>query len=126
MHRPASPEVYLAMPLDETIRRIEKKLERIDAEIKELRAQMQENTNPQNGRLLALPDHLRKTAIGLAKIGQGTAGDVSRHTSRARAVESGYLNQLERQGLVRSFREGRRKIFSLEEHLRDRLSEVGR
>lgn len=49
MHHTSSPEVYLAMPLDETIRRIEKKLEHIEAEIKELRAQMQENTKPQNG-----------------------------------------------------------------------------
>jgi hypothetical protein len=107
------------MSLEETLRRIERKLERIAAEINDLKAQMLEGMKTDDRRLVSLPDHLRKTAIGLGRVGQGTADDVSRYTSRARAVESGYLNQLERQGFVRSRRVGRRKIFSLQENGRE-------
>ena len=110
------------MSLEETLRRIEKKLEKIEAEINKMRHQMFEGIKVNEKPLLSLPDHLRKTAIGLIKVGQGTASDVSRITNRARAVESGYLNQLEREGLVKSFRKGRRKIFSLEENLREKIS----
>ncbi len=109
------------MTLEETMRRIERKLEKIEADINEMKSQMLESTKPAGRPLFSLPDHLRKTAIGLMEIRQGSASDVSKSTGRARAVESGYLNQLERQGLVRSFRDGRRKIFSLQENLRDRI-----
>jgi len=56
--------------------------------------------------------------MGLMKIGHGTASEVSKYTGRVRAVESGYLNQLERQGIVHSFRRSRRKIFSIESEFR--------
>ena len=79
---------------------------------------MLENTTTPSQLLIDLPDHLRRTTMGLIKIGRGTASDVSKYTGRARAVESGYLNQLERQGFVRSFRKSRRKIFSIESELR--------
>jgi DNA-binding transcriptional ArsR family regulator len=112
------------MTLEETMRRIERKLEKIEADINEMKSQLLESTKPNGRPLFALPDHLRKTVVGLLKAGQGTASDVSKLTGRARAVESGYLNQLERQGFVRSFRDGRRKIFSLHENLSDRISEI--
>ncbi len=44
--------------------------------------------------LLSLPDHLRKTAVSLCKLEKATADEISKQTKRARAVESGYLNQL--------------------------------
>ena len=44
--------------------------------------------------LLSLPDHLRKTAVSLCKLEKATADEVAEQTKRARAVESGYLNQL--------------------------------
>ena len=113
-------KVHLIMSLDETLRRIERQLERMEAEIQELKSQMLEETKAEDRRLVALPDHLRKTALGLLKVGQGTADDVSRYTHRARAVESGYLNQLERQGLVQSRRIGRRKVFSLHGKLKEK------
>ena len=102
------------MSLEETLKRIEKKLETIEIEIKQIRQHMLENTTTPSQLLIDLPDHLHRTAMGLTKIGRGTASDVSKYTGRARAVESGYLNQLERQGFVRSFRKSRRKIFSIE------------
>lgn len=119
----SSVKVNMNMSLEETLRRIEKKLAKIEAEIKEMRHRMLEGMKVNERPLISLPDHLRKTVMGLLKAGQGTASDVSRYTDRARAVESGYLNQLEREGFVRSFRDGRRKVFLLEEGLRDKLSQ---
>ncbi|MDH5450941.1 MAG: transcriptional regulator [Candidatus Bathyarchaeota archaeon] len=64
--------------------------------------------------LLSLPDHLRKTAVTLCKIGQATADEVSGQTKRARAVESGYLNQLVLMGYVKKERRGRKAYFYVE------------
>jgi response regulator of citrate/malate metabolism len=61
--------------------------------------------------LLSLPDHLRKTAITLCKIGHATAAEVAQKTGRARAVESGYLNQLVLMGYLKKRREGRKAYF---------------
>ena len=102
------------MSVEETLKRIEKKLEKIETELKEISKQILEPNLSDPKSLIELPDHLRKTAIGLMRIGQGTASDVSRRTGRARAVESGYLNQLERQGYVTSFRKSRQKFFSID------------
>ena len=112
-------KVHIAMNLEETLRRIERKLEKIEVEINEMRRQMLDNIVVDKNRLISLPDHLRKTVIGVMKVGQGTASDICRYTNRARAVESNYLNQLERQGFLKSFRKGRRKIFLLEKSFRE-------
>ncbi len=110
------------MDLAETLRRIEEKLEKIEAELNEMRHQLVETIMVNEKKLVSLPDHLRKTAVGLMKAGQGSANDVCKYTNRARAVESSYLNQLEREGLVKSFRRGRQKIFQLEEDLAEKLA----
>ncbi len=105
------------MSVEETLKRIEKKLGKIETELEEIRKQLLEPDLVNTKSLVELPDHLRKTAVGLMRIGQGTASDVSRRTGRARAVESGYLNQLERQGYVTSFRRSRQKFFSIDSEL---------
>ena len=64
--------------------------------------------------LLSLPDHLRKSAIALSTLGEGTATDLSRETGRVRAVESDYLNQLVSMGLIKKKRKGRNVYFYLE------------
>jgi len=64
--------------------------------------------------LLSLPDHLRKTAVTLCKLGQATADEVAEQTKRARAVESGYLNQLMLMGYVKKERRGRKAYFYVE------------
>jgi predicted transcriptional regulator len=64
--------------------------------------------------LLSLPDHLRKTAITLCKIGEATADQVAEQTKRARAVESGYLNQLVIMGYLKKERRGRKAYFYVE------------
>jgi len=63
--------------------------------------------------LLTLPDHLRKTATVTSKLGRATADEISDDTSRARAVESGYLNQLVRMGYLKKERDGRKVLFSV-------------
>ena len=64
--------------------------------------------------LLSLPDHLRKTAVTLCKIGEATADEVAEQTKRARAVESGYLNQLVIMGYMKKERRGRKAYFYVE------------
>ncbi len=63
--------------------------------------------------LLSLPDHLRKTATVTSKLGRATADEIAEATKRARAVESGYLNQLVRMGYLKKERSGRRVLFSV-------------
>ena len=64
--------------------------------------------------LLSLPDHLRKSALALSSLGEGTATDLSKETSRVRAVESDYLNQLVSMGLIKKKRKGRDVYFYIE------------
>ena len=64
--------------------------------------------------LLSLPDHLRKSALGLATLGEATATDLSKETGRVRAVESDYLNQLVSMGLIKKKRKGRDVYFYVE------------
>jgi len=64
--------------------------------------------------LLSLPDHLRKTAVSLCKLEKATADEVSKQTKRARAVESGYLNQLVIMGYLKKERQGRRAYFYID------------
>jgi len=64
--------------------------------------------------LLSLPDHLRKTAVTLCKLDNATADQVAEQTKRARAVESGYLNQLVLMGYVKKERRGRKAYFYVE------------
>ena len=64
--------------------------------------------------LLSLPDHLRKTAVTLCKLEKATADQVAEQTKRARAVESGYLNQLVIMGYMKKERDGRKAYFSVD------------
>jgi hypothetical protein len=64
--------------------------------------------------LLSLPDHLRKTAVTICKVGHATAEEVAEQTKRARAVESGYLNQLVLMGYLKKERKGRKAYFYVE------------
>lgn len=67
------------------------------------------------GILLRLPDHLRKTMLALAKLIEGRADEVAQITGRARAIESGYLNQLMRLGYIRKIRRKHQIYFALSE-----------
>jgi len=61
--------------------------------------------------LLSMPDHLRKTAMTICRCGRATAEDVAQQTTRARAVESSYLNQLVIMGYLKKERKGRKAYF---------------
>jgi ArsR family transcriptional regulator, lead/cadmium/zinc/bismuth-responsive transcriptional repressor len=64
--------------------------------------------------LLSMPDHLRKTAMTVCRCGRATADEVSQQTTRARAVESAYLNQLVLMGYLKKERKGRKAYFYAE------------
>jgi hypothetical protein len=61
--------------------------------------------------LLSMPDHLRKTAMTVCRSGRATADEISQQTTRARAVESSYLNQLVLMGYLKKERKGRKAYF---------------
>ena len=89
--------------MNETLEKILRLLtEKGDAELKPLDAMT----------LVSLPDHLRQTVMVMLRVGEATAGEVAEKTGRARAVESGYLNQLVRMGLLGKGRRGRMVYFS--------------
>ncbi len=64
--------------------------------------------------LLSMPDHLRKTAMTLCRMGRATADEISTQTKRARAVESAYLNQLVIMKYLKKERTGRKAYFYVE------------
>ena len=64
--------------------------------------------------LLSMPDHLRKTAMSICRCGRATAEEIAEQTSRARAVESAYLNQLVMMGYLKKERKGRKAYFFIE------------
>ena len=68
--------------------------------------------------LLSLPDHLRKTAMTVCRLGRATADEVAEQTHRARAVESAYLNQLVIMGYLKKERKGRKAYFFVERESR--------
>jgi ArsR family transcriptional regulator, lead/cadmium/zinc/bismuth-responsive transcriptional repressor len=61
--------------------------------------------------LLSMPDHLRKTAMAICRCSKATAEEIAQQTSRARAVESAYLNQLVIMGYLKKVRNGRKAYF---------------
>ncbi len=61
--------------------------------------------------LLSMPDHLRKTAMAVCRLGRATADEIAQQTHRARAVESAYLNQLVIMGHLKKERKGRKAYF---------------
>jgi hypothetical protein len=61
--------------------------------------------------LLSMPDHLRKTAMTICRCGKATADETAEQTTRARAVESAYLNQLVMMGYLKKERKGRKAYF---------------
>jgi DNA-binding transcriptional ArsR family regulator len=65
-------------------------------------------------RILEFPKHLQVSILTLLKLGHSTASDVAALTGKARANESGYLNQLVVMHIVRRERRGRKVFFSVD------------
>jgi len=64
--------------------------------------------------LLSMPDHLRKTAMTICRCSRATAEEIAAQTTRARAVESAYLNQLVIMGYLKKERKGRKAYFFID------------
>jgi len=75
--------------------------------------------------LLSIPDHLRKTLLVTQLLGLVSASDVANRTGRARAVESGYLNQLRTIGLVKKERHSRTAYFRPQSQLKPKEVKKG-
>ncbi len=73
--------------------------------------QMLQDTSLDVMTLLNMPDHLRKTAMTICRNGRATAEEISEQTTRARAVESAYLNQLVIMGYLKKERKGQKGIL---------------
>ena len=104
------------------LEKIRENLEKLNQKI-EVMIELQKHGKPSNKpladvtapldvmTLLSMPDHLRKTAITVCRLGRATAEEVAQQTKRARAVESGYLNQLVLMGYLKKERQGRKAYF---------------
>ena len=103
------------------LEKIRENLERLNEKIEvmiELQKHEHKDTQPQFQdapldvmTLLSMPDHLRKTAMTVCRSGRATANEIANQTARARAVESGYLNQLVLMGYLKKERIGRKAYF---------------
>jgi ArsR family transcriptional regulator, lead/cadmium/zinc/bismuth-responsive transcriptional repressor len=103
------------------LEKIKENLERLNEKI-EVMIEIQRNGNKKETTmvsdasldvmtLLNMPDHLRKTAMTICRNGRATAEEISDQTTRARAVESAYLNQLVIMGYLKKERKGRKAYF---------------
>ena len=110
------------------LEKIEESLERLNDKM-EVMIELQKNTAGTNPKvsapmlpdasldvmtLLSMPDHLRKTAMTICRAGKATAEEISDQTTRARAVESAYLNQLVIMGYIKKERKGRKAYFFID------------
>jgi ArsR family transcriptional regulator, lead/cadmium/zinc/bismuth-responsive transcriptional repressor len=110
------------------LEKIEESLEKLNDKM-EIMIEIQKNGNGNNNQkgvlslpdasldvmtLLSMPDHLRKTAMTICRCTRATAEEISKQTTRARAVESAYLNQLVIMGYLKKERKGRKAYFFIE------------
>ena len=118
-------ELLSKKPLS-VLERIEESLEKLNEKM-EVMIEIQKNGNgDQNAAptlpdasldvmtLLSMPDHLRKTAMAICRCGRATAEEIAEQTTRARAVESAYLNQLVIMGYLKKERKGRKAYFYID------------
>jgi len=68
-------------------------------------------------KLIALSDHLRRTYLTVASLGECDAVAVSNLTSRCRALESNYLNQLCRMGWLNKRKVSKSTYFCLAQEM---------
>jgi predicted transcriptional regulator len=113
------------------LEKIEESLEKLNDKM-EVMIELQKNNTGNNQRavpmlpdasldvmtLLSMPDHLRKTAMTICRAGRATAEEVAEQTTRARAVESAYLNQLVIMGYIKKERKGRKAYFFIDREVK--------
>jgi DNA-binding MarR family transcriptional regulator len=105
-----------------TLKRIEKKIDllidktktKMNSQIKKREEAIELFRALDIATLLTFPDHLRKSAMTIFKLGRASAKEIAKETGRARAIESAYLNQLARMGYLKKEKtRGRRVFFSI-------------
>jgi hypothetical protein len=111
--------------LTNKVDKIDKRVDKIDKQVDKMETKLTEvvsllDTMPQKTVQIAigsadgfLPDHLEKTKRAVMMLGCATASEVAKITKRVRAVESNYLCQLERIGIITGERVGRTKHFRI-------------
>jgi hypothetical protein len=119
----ASQEVLAKRPL-QVLEKIRENLEKLNEKM-EVMIELQKHSKADDQQpltdapldvmtLLSMPDHLRKTAMALCRLGRATADEIALQTHRARAVESAYLNQLVIMGHLKKERKGRKAYFYID------------
>lgn len=119
----ASQEVLGKKPL-QILEKIRENLEKLNEKM-EVMIELQKHGRKDNQMLateapldvmtlLSMPDHLRKTAMTVCRLGRATAEEIAQQTHRARAVESAYLNQLVIMGYLKKERKGRKAYFYID------------
>jgi len=102
--------------------RFEKRLDDIASEMSKIRVEITRLSQPSifhvppedfDRWMKLLPDHLRRTMLAIIAIQPCDATQIGKYTSRARAVESSYANQLVMMKRVRKKKDGRRVVFYL-------------
>jgi ArsR family transcriptional regulator, lead/cadmium/zinc/bismuth-responsive transcriptional repressor len=120
-------EVLTKKPLS-VLERIEESLEKLNEKMEVMIEIQKQGKGNGDGRavavlpeasldvmtLLSMPDHLRKTAMTICRCGRATAEEIAEQTTRARAVESAYLNQLVIMGYLKKERKGRKAYFYID------------
>jgi hypothetical protein len=118
--KPVTREELISKKPLHVLEKIRENLERLNEKMEvmiELQRHGHKEVQPLNDApldvmtLLSMPDHLRKTAMTICRCGRATADEVAQQTSRARAVESAYLNQLVIMGYLKKERQGRKAYF---------------
>jgi trehalose-6-phosphatase len=96
---------------DQIVREMEKIRYRLD-DIESFFSMLEPQPLEMNeSKLLLMPDHLRKTYMGVASKGECNATEVSNLTGRSRAAESNYLNQLVKAGWLEKRRRSKETLF---------------
>jgi len=109
--------------IEESLEKINEKMEVIieiqkNSDVNQSRTTMLPDASLDVMTLLSMPDHLRKTAMTICRCGRATAEEISVTTTRARAVESAYLNQLVIMGYLKKERKGRKAYFFVDPEAR--------
>lgn len=103
---------------DDIFHQIYSKLDEIGGKLDNLalanEKDMKRDIAPDIMSLLQLPENLRGTALTLYELGEATAEDIAEITTKQRAVESAYLNDLAKMGYIQKKRVGRMVYFSIE------------
>jgi DNA-binding transcriptional ArsR family regulator len=98
-----------------------RKVDTLDMKISAIKEELKAPRGPAAGNAVYLTVGIQTTIKALKTLKTPiTAQDLATITGRARAVESTYLNELFRNGMVARAKRGRERLFMLKEEYRDK------